>query len=96
MNDVSPVVLVLVAIITSGGFSAITIRFLDRKHTSAKTADVLVGAGEKAVGILERQLDSALERISMLEQENAKRAMKIAELEMMVAELKAQLRENGS
>lgn len=89
MNDATTLLVMgVVTVLASGGFATIVVRFMERRkvdadthHTNATATDVLVTAGEKAVGILESQLDRALERIEQLEQEVVDLRSHIARLE---------------
>ena len=86
----------IITILASGGFATIVVRLLERQkvaaetdHTNAQATDVLVQAGEKAVKILEGQLDRALARIEALERGLLVRDSRIEELEDEVSDLKA-------
>ena len=85
----------MITIIASGGMATIVVRWMERRNldaqtglTDAQATDVLVTAGEKAVGILEGQLDRAMSRLDHLEEALLIRDARIAELEKEVVSLK--------
>ena len=89
---------IVLSVIASGGFATIVVKVLERSKTASETGltdaqatDVLVTAGEKAVGILEKQLDRAIKRLDSLEAAVADRDARIAELEREVQELRDKL-----
>jgi peptidoglycan hydrolase CwlO-like protein len=89
---------IVLSVIASGGFATIVVKVLERGKTASETGltdaqatDVLVTAGEKAVGILEKQLDRAIKRLDSLEAAVADRDARIAELEREVEELRDKL-----
>ena len=88
----------LSVLVGSGGMSMVAVKVLERRRTTAqavatlaeageseaRATDIIVGASERAVALLEQQLERALERIAILER-------RVLVLESENRELKDQL-----
>lgn len=86
----------VVTIVASGGFATIVVRYMERRKvvaetnlTDAQATDILVQAGERAVGILEAQLERALRRIENLEAESHRKDALIRDLRSELIDLRA-------
>jgi septal ring factor EnvC (AmiA/AmiB activator) len=73
---------ILLALIGSGVITAITTSLLNRRHTSAVTQDVLVGAAKKLV-------DELQEDVARLRQEREDITQRLKETENKLTELRA-------
>lgn len=94
--DPDSIMTIVAAIIGSGIITTLIIKYAERRKTAAeanlsdaKATDVLVKAGETAVGILQAQLERALARIDKLEQQADEKDERIRLLEEEVGYLRA-------
>lgn len=86
---------IILAVIGSGGFTALVARWLDRRKTRAEAESITVETAHSVVGMLRDQVESLSRRVTDVEERLTREQQKTARLRRWVTLLLDQLRQLG-